>query len=364
MQICHLTSSHPRYDIRIFRKECISLANAGFDVNLVVADGKGDEVSENVKIWDAGHFSSRKQQMLTAPKYVYHKALELNADVYHFHDPELIFIANKLRKKGKKVIFDAHEDHPRALQSRSWFPKPIMKFLAFFYELLENYVAKRLYAILTATPYITERFQKINKNTITINNYPLQSELLTAQSNVERKNEICYIGFISKVRGILQLLDALDKLDDVRLNLAGNFESPKLESEAKAHPAWQKVNYYGFVGRDKIQEILKKSKVGIMTLLSTPNHLHSQPIKLYEYMGAGIPVVASDFPYWKKIITENNVGLVVNPENSAEIAEKVLLLMAQTEKLYEYAQNGRKAVTEKYNWEQEERRLVQVYKAL
>ena len=108
--ITHLTSAHPRYDTRIFFKECISLAK-NYKVNLIVADGLGDEEKNTVYIYDVGKVEGRLNRIFKTTKKVLQRAIELDSDVYHLHDPELIPIGLKLKKMGKKVIFDAHEDY-------------------------------------------------------------------------------------------------------------------------------------------------------------------------------------------------------------------------------------------------------------
>jgi hypothetical protein len=90
-KVVHLTSVHQRYDIRIFVKMCSSLATHGFDVSMIVADGLGGEVKSDVSIIDVGvKTGGRLSRMINAVKRVYEKAIELDADICHFHDPELI----------------------------------------------------------------------------------------------------------------------------------------------------------------------------------------------------------------------------------------------------------------------------------
>lgn len=126
MLVAHLTSVHPREDVRIFHKECRTLAKAGYDVSLVVADGKGDETREGVSIIDVGRTEGGRWSRMTATRgRVLHQALELDADIYHFHDPELLPAGLTLRSKGKRVIYDAHETFPATLKTKPYIPWPL-----------------------------------------------------------------------------------------------------------------------------------------------------------------------------------------------------------------------------------------------
>lgn len=212
-KVVHMTSAHQRYDIRIFRKMCLSIAKAGYDVNLIVADGKGNEIKNDVQIYDVGKSNGRFGRMLYSAKNVYLKALSLNADIYHLHDPELLPYALKLKNKGKKVIFDSHEDVPMQILSKPYLNKPVSKLISLAYECIENFICKKLDCIIGATPFITNKFLKINSNSVNINNYPIlgelqsDSEILSTEKSI--KNTICYVGGISVIRGAYEMTEAM-----------------------------------------------------------------------------------------------------------------------------------------------------------
>lgn len=363
MKVCHLTSVHPRYEIRIFIKECQSLSKAGYDVSLIVADNKGDEIINNIKIIDVGKSKGRLRRMTQTIWRVYKKALKLDADIYQFHDPELLFIGLLLKHKGKKVVYDIHEDVPRAIFDKLWINKYLVILISKIFERIENFISKRLTYNVTATPYLRDRFLKINKNTIDINNYPIISEFNNNDSWQEKKNEICLTGSISEVRGIIQLINVLE-ICDTRLHLAGEFSEPFLEEKVRLKKGWEKVIYYGFIGRDKVKQIFNESKIGMAIILPDRNLINGQPIKIFEYMSAGIPVICSDFPLWKRIVENNNCGICVNPLDIQEIAKAINYLLNNEEEAKQMGLNGKRAIIDKYNWNKEEERLLKLYSEL
>jgi glycosyltransferase involved in cell wall biosynthesis len=362
MKICHLTSVHKPDDIRIFNKECSSLAVAGHEVYILAVNCK--EYSKNrVNVISLNvNYFGRLNRILKIPKLLLRKAITLNADIYHLHDPELLQILGKLKKSGKKVIYDAHEDLPRQILSKYYINKFFRKIVSWYMEGFENRHAAKADAVVGATDHIGKRFSKINANTVVINNYPIL-ENNSINQQIEKKNEICYIGGLFSTRGIIELVKSLEHLDIV-LNLAGNYSPESLRDELVQLSGWNKVKEWGFVGKEKVMEIYQQSKIGMVTLHPTPAYIESLPVKLFEYMNAGIPVIASDFPLWKEIVYGNDCGICVDPLHPEEIAKAINELLNDTERSRQMGINGRDAVIEKYNWAVEEKKLISLYQQL
>ncbi|MCB2221038.1 MAG: glycosyltransferase family 4 protein [Bacteroidetes bacterium] len=363
--ICHITTVHPARDTRIFYKECKSLAGAGYDVKLLVINGESFE-EEGVKVIGVPcHFSGRLKRFRKASKAIYNAALHLNADLYHFHDPEVLPSATKLVKKGKKVIYDVHEDVPRQLLSKHYIPRIFRKSVAFVTEKFENHYASKMSGIITATEFIRDRFSKIHKQVIDIKNYPVFNELDKEAIKKDKKAEIFYVGSITRERGITELVKALEKTNsNIRLNLAGKYAPDQYRNDLAGLKGWQKVNEIGFADRKKVEELSDRSFAGIVTLQPIINYLDALPVKMFEYMVAGLPVIASDFPLWKEIVEGNQCGLCVDPMNPDEISQAIDHLFANPEEAQKMGTNGRNAVIEKYNWDLEEKKLIGFYKKL
>jgi glycosyltransferase involved in cell wall biosynthesis len=362
LKIAHLTSVHYRYDTRIFLKECVSLVNEGYRVDLLIADGLGDETLKNIYFHDVGASTGRLRRMAFAPRRLYKKALMLNADIYHLHDPELIPIGLKLKKNGKKVIFDSHEDVPKQLYKREYLPKPINFLISKMFLYFERWACRKFDAVIAATPSIQKKFLSINSNTVNINNFPLLRELNAEIPWSRKSKEICYLGVISKFRGIQEICEAMQIVkSDIRLNLCGNFSEPSLENKIKSLRGWKRVNYLGFLSRESVRDILKRSLAGLVIFHPAPNHIDAQPNKIFEYMSAGIPVIASDFLLWREIIAYNDCGLLVNPLNSEEIAQAIDKLITNPKEAQRLGKNGRLAIEKHFNWQIEEKKLINLY---
>ncbi|SFV66031.1 Unknown, probable lipopolysaccharide biosynthesis protein [hydrothermal vent metagenome] len=358
VKVTHLTSAHPRYDTRIFSKMCSSLAKE-YEVNLVVADGKGDEIRNNVTIIDVGaKTGGRLSRMTKSVTKVYKKAKELDSDIYHLHDPELIPIGVKLKKLGKKVIFDAHEDVPKQILAKHYLNSFSKKILSFIYAKYEIYALKKFDFVITATPIIKENFLQAGIKSKDINNFPTVDDFLKLSPQFE-ENTFCYVGTLYKTRGIEEIVKAIEEVD-AKLIIAGKFYDEEYEKYIKSLKGWKKVDFRGFVDKDEILKILENSLAGLVTLYPTPSYVEAYPVKMFEYMASGIGVISSNFSLYKELLGDS--GIVVDPLNIDEISKAMQFCIDNKEKTREFGKIGRKLVKDKYNWENEEKKLFDIYK--
>jgi glycosyltransferase involved in cell wall biosynthesis len=364
-RVAHLTSVHPRYDARIFGKQCRSLAAAGYSVALVVADGKGDETRDGVAIFDVGRASSRLRRMMLSPRQVLRKALALDAAVYHLHDPELMPIGLKLKRAGKRVIFDAHEDLPKQIHSKPYLNAAAKVLLSHGLAAFERLACGGFDAIVAATPSIGAKFARFNSRSVVVNNFPILGELELPPPSDDKPPHVVYVGGIAATRGIREMVHALEYCkQDVRLRLGGSFEQPRLRAEVAAYAGWRQVDELGYLQRHEVARELANSRAGLVLLHPTRSYTESQPTKLYEYMVAGLPVIASDFPLWREIVLGNRCGLCVDPNQPRAIAEAIDYLLNHPDEARVMGANGKRAVLTKYNWNNEREVLLQLYRDL
>lgn len=364
-KICHLTSVHPIDDIRIFYKECTSLAANGFDVTLIACgDSAFEEVKNGVKRISLNiPVKNRLQRIIKRSKAVYNKALEVNADIYHFHDPELLFIGYLLRRKGKIVIFDAHEDFPKQILQKTYIPKIFRLIVSKMASVIDRLFPRKLSLIISVVPSIHNKYLRYGCKSIEVRNYPILHER-TIPKWEERKKTICYAGGITELRGIGTLLDTIVNTK-YTINLAGAFSDEHYESKVKNHPGWKQVKYHGFVSQNELSKIYNTSKIGIGLFHPAPNHTDGITTKLYEYMYAGLPVIISEsVKSNKEVVEKHKCGIVVNTFNKKEIVNAIELLMNNDRLAQEMGENGSYAVKALYCWENEEKKLIEMYNKL
>lgn len=365
IRIAHLTSAHPRYDTRIFLKMCRSLASAGHQIALVVADGLGDEEKDGVRILDVGKPRGRLDRMVGASRRVLKRGVELDADIYHLHDPELLPAGLALKRRGKRVIFDAHEDLPRQILSKPYLHPAVRRPVSVIAGAFERFACRRLDAVVAATPAIRDKFERLGIAAVDINNFPMLGELDAEIPWGLKEREVCYVGGINAIRGIREVIAAMGLCrSGARLNLAGGFPERRVKAEVKKLPGWAGVNELGFLSREEVRRILGRSVAGIVTFLPLPNHVDAQPNKMFEYMSAGLPLIASDFPLWREIVEGNDCGICVDPLDPAAIAAAIDRLVDNPALARNMGENGRRAVHERYNWAIEEKKLLSLYETL
>lgn len=363
--VAHLTSVHTRYDTRIFVKICRSLARKNYRVFLLVADGLGDDFNSGVEFRDVGKTKSRLGRMIFAPHRLFKEAVVLDAEIYHIHDPELIPLGLKLKRLGKKVIYDSHEDLPMQILGKPYLNAVFKRVLSVLSAWYEGWALGKFDGVISATPHIQKKFTDAGIESITVNNYPVLDELVDDQESVQvKKNQICYVGGISQIRGIREIVLATGISRRVRLQLAGRFSEANFERDCHSMPEWRFVDQLGFLNRSGIRETLGRSFAGLVTLHPVINYVDALPVKMFEYMAAGIPVIASRFPLWREIIEEANCGICVDPLSPAEISEAIDYLMDNPHISQQMGRNGRLAVEKLYNWDVEEKKLLGFYERI
>ena len=368
-KVCVLTSVHQPFDVRIFHKECKSLARAGYDVTLVTACER-DQIVDGVRLRAVPKAKSRIARLMQTDWRAYREALKQRANIYHFHDPELIPFGLLLRMRGKKVIYDVHEDLPRCMPYKPYLPKWVGTLAARIVELAENAACRFFSGLVAATPTIAARFCRRNEHTVVVHNYPLMRELAAKPHRPweAREMRVAYAGSsVSIQRGALEMVQAMGLLPadlEAWLSLAGPFSPESLRERLAAAPGWKRVQACGVLNRTGVTDLLGRARAGLVLQRPEPNAMAGKPIKMFEYMAAGIPVVSANFPLWRQIVDGAQCGLCVDPLNPREISEAIRYLLTHSQEAEAMGQRGRRAVEERLNWDREEAKLLDLYAEL
>ena len=362
-KVAHLTSVHPASDTRIAYRECATLAQAGYEVVLVAA-GTLSELPPGVRLHGVPLPRNRFERMTRTIWNVYRAALEERADVYHFHDPELMGVGLALRARGARVVFDVHEDIPQDIIDKPWIPAPLRRPVSLGSLVALRTLQQWYSAIVAATPAIARRFP--HKRTVVVANYPRIEELPEAVSVefAQRPRAAVYLGAITELRCIEELTQAMCSpalSGDIRLQVAGRFESPELESRVRAMPGWRRVDFLGFCKRSEVGNVLSSARAGMLLFRQAANHEEALPTKLFEYLGAGLPVIISDTLQCSSIVRENECGIVVSPTDIDAIARAMTFLIENPAAAQAMGERGRRLVRERYQWKSEASKLTRLY---
>lgn len=365
-RICHITSVHSRYDVRIFQKECISLSNNGYDVCLIVNDNDKDEKREGIKIYSVNEGYRGRLQRIKTVRGIFKKAMEIDAESYHLHDPELLLIAKKLKRKGKKVIFDSHEFYYEQIKTKEYIPQFIRNIIAFMYVKYESNVLKKIDAVVGVKPLLidgkeVDPFKGKCDRVEYISNYPKR---VSRNSALKNKSEfkVCYAGGLTHERGITYLIDAC-YMAKCKLILAGPFSSEEYHKMLSQKTSYECVDYRGICNRDEIYDIYEESSLGAATLLNVGQYykMNDFATKVIEYFQMKLPVIISDYPYAVKMNELYGFGICVNPSNCSEIANAIKKMRKSSGLRDKLGENGYMLYEKQLNWESEEKKLIFLY---
>lgn len=357
----HITTVHPRHDTRIFHKECVSLASSGHDVVLIVADGKGDELREDVTINDIGLAKGRMHRVLALTYRAAIAALKLNADIYHFHDPELLLMVRRLKKSGAVVIFDDHEDFPLQLYKKHYIPNILKKPTSLVSRKLIDFFCSKADGVIAATNHISKKHLDNSVSATDVNNYPSIREFKDYKKTPNQPGCVSYIlTGLTEVRAVKELVLTARSNSGIFYQITGSFLSNEYKQKVLSL-AGTNVEFTGRINREKVLDLLARTKVGIALSYHKPSSMHSQPTKIYEYMLAGVPVICSNIPFWESIVVDNGCGISVDPTDINKISEKINFLIDNPDIATAMGERGRQAVIKKYTWEGEFKKLILFY---
>jgi len=358
-RVAHVTTAHRSSDNRIFRKECVALAAAGFDVILIAVAERSLTV-EGVRLVALPRRASRLSRMLLGPIDVLRALLREQPGLVHAHDPELIPVLTVWGLVTRRpTIYDAHEDLSKQVMGKPYIPVRLRPLVARAASLLERLADLRMDAIVCATPAIARNFS--SHKVFLVQNFPWLRDFAVAHPIEESTpTAVSYVGGVARERGGMEMLTAIDEAGTDRspspeLVVAGPLTA---EMQQSVSTASDRVSYLGVLPASELQTVIESSRAGLVLFHPLPNHLECQPTKLFEYMAAARPFIASDFSFWRELLAEHDCGLFIDPLDVGAVVEAVNTLLSDPALAREMGDRGRAAMARHFTFEGQEPSLT------
>jgi len=369
MKICHVCSGHTADDSRVFHKQCVSLVRAGYEVHLIATGTPGQRVNSNgVIVHPLPAFQNRYERFKRRWKVASY-ASKIAADLYHVHEPDLLGPV-LARTGGSPVIFDVHESYLDTLMERPWLPKHLRPLIRILWDQAERRLVKRCAAIVAATDHIAVRYSNLHSKVNVIRNF---SEPCTEGNNgaQSRDGRTCvFAGVLKADRNLGTSVQALGVLRRrglaARLWLAGNW-SPRSHKDgifaiAQREGVSGQVHDLGFMSHTDAMSLQSRASIGLINILPISNSVNSLPIKMFECMTLGLPLIYSNFPSFGKLIGKAEVGIPVDPTSIKQTADAIEFLIRNPNIATAMGNAGKKLVHERFNWNSESEKLVHLYR--
>jgi glycosyltransferase involved in cell wall biosynthesis len=365
------TSVHRPDDVRVFHREARSLADAGYEVILLAHADFASDKRQGVLIYGLKKPHGRWQRLLSGWRFFLH-CRNIKADVYHFHDFELLPVGWLLKKTNAgHVVYDCHENHPETVLERAWLPDWIKPALSRLVAWIEPAMARSLDAVICVVPDQQNRLTQKGCKTILVRNYP-RLEDMPSPPDEEKAQEIIYLGGLSIARGALVLVDIMCELRVshplVRLICLGPFNEPRVEEKVRQYARDRKVDalidFLPLTPHEAVFDFLYRARVGLIPWQPVPQMLKMcYPNKIFEYMACGLPIVSSDLPGLRQLITPSGCGLLVDPSDARGHAKAIAHLLKHPAKAEQMGALGRDYVHKQYTWHQESQVLLRLYQS-
>ena len=374
LKIAVCSTVHQYDDPRVFHRETMTLAK-NFQVKLFICSPfRYKKISKNLEIigLPVWRFKIDRVKNILILILLIRKFL---FDIIVIHDPELLLIVPFLKVKFKaKIIYDIHENYKFLISDKTWLPKYTRNLISLIYEYTEKIMFRYLDMIWYPVKDIGSNYNNIKYvQKKLIQNLP--SLDFFSYSNVinnKRENQLIYVGGIEADRGTLQIIKGFSILKqifpDYKLVFVGPIYQEAFKEQIyeliKSLKLSKNVFLHGKIPYERVSEFLCKSKAGLLLPLPTKNWLHSMPIKLFEYMAIGLPVIASNFQNFKEIVEKNNCGICIDPNDVVQIGDAMRQLVTNEEERIKMGINGNIAIKQIYNWDNESLKMINSIKSI
>lgn len=367
-KVCILTSAHHALDARIFYREAVSLAEKGYEVH-VFGNHPKDELLKNVYIHAVRCPNNGWFRKLSSSFNFLLRVFGEKADIYHFHDPDLIFCGLALQIFGKKVIMDVHEDFKLTIiNKRRNLPKILRYIIATSFDVIEKLSSRVFSGVIVVSEEIERKFHF--SNVALVRNFPIINKVPRRTRTRDNTFNVIYTGSIDHSRGCWQILEAFDlfkyRYPLTKLTMIGSFSESQLERDLKEKAIKiGSVDIRGYLPWEQVRSEQLEADVGlVISFYNKQSHEKAYPVKLFEYLSAGLPVIISRKHFWQQLLNESEFGIMVEGEDPEEIANALYKLATDRESRIRMSLAGRKVVEQNFSWSGEFIKMNSLYQKI
>jgi len=371
VKVCILTSVHPVFDARIFHKEAKTLVKAGYKVVLIAQHSK-EETVDGVRIVPLPTPKNRFERMTKVVWKLFRLALKEKAQIYHFHDPELIPVGIVLTLFGNKVIYDVHEYYSEVIPARGELKRGF-KFIRFITNVFIERIPFLIFDLLVFPTYSLEKEHNIPSKSLTLINFPNIENIKESDNSLNwetKKFDIVHLGTISPPR-MKFMLDVATELGKSQENFKWLFlgiSQDTINWVKRNHNREFVQSHIVFVEKVRYFEALKyveNSRIGFNYHPYEKRFLVAVPVKVFEYMMMGLPVITTALPELNKCLKNNVHALLIDSQDPVRYSEAIKSLLDDIGKALALGVKGRKLIMEELNWEKSEaKKLLKAYENL
>lgn len=375
-KICHITTMHQVFDTRIFKKECVSLVKNGYDVILIAPHDK-EEIVEGVRIIPIRSRTSFVDRIYHLPKLAMDILDRVDADLFHFHDPELFPYLRQFSKKGKKVVWDAHENYRDTIKSfNSLKLKPISYLGSEFFNWMELNASKNQFSgVVTITEKMAQKYRAKGINTCVLGNFAKVSHFeYKGVPNIAKKPRLISSGAHFRPRAIIEIAQSFKYIQqklDAEVYFSGKFIDQNLKDEVtqianELDPSRDNIIIEGALEyKDLINRAIPQAWVGTVLFdISDPNNRNGLPNRFFECWANGVPVIATAGTQVAEVIQKNGGGIVIENNAPEAIAKAFIKIVSDKDYRNKLSQEAFECVSTKMNWESNFQDLLAFYKKI
>jgi glycosyltransferase involved in cell wall biosynthesis len=367
LRVVIVTSLHGDFDMRIWRHARLTSTFA--ETHLVCGwNLPTGTVRDGITMHTFRHSYSRLTRFRNLGGVVA-RLLPLlrRADVVHFHDIDLLPMMMPLAA-FRPVIYDVHENYADEMLVRAWIPGPLRRALYSLVKALHLAASRTIGNIVCVVPDQTREFRRANRVVVMENFASCDRAREWKDDYLRRPPAVISIAGQYPANGTWVLVDIAERLQraapQVSVLVVDHFETPDFRSQVLRSMEQRGIRNISLLPRveaQRVMEYLNRATVGLISPLNLIKNAKALPTKLFEYMAAGIPCVAGDFPHVAKVVNDSGCGILAAPEDVNAFVEGILWLIGHPAEGRNMGMAGRAAFFGRYNWESHAPKLRRLY---